>query len=261
MTWRREREIDMTRRAVGRHPMLSVDARGYSSGDGRRQAAYQQGLVDLMTTSATAAGLRRSDWDCQKAGDGELAILPPDEPENVLIDDFCRILAENVTDYNEDRIDGARLRLRLAIHNGVVQPAANGYAGAGVIVVSRLVDAQPARAVQDALPEAGLVVIVSNRVFLDTVAQGHTVTRPPRFRRTTVKVKEYRDDAWLYVPGFDLRDVSLPDVVASGGRPAPAPAPAPPHTHERASQPPATVTNTFHSEVTAEVIGVQNHYG
>lgn len=248
----------MTRRAAGRHPMLSVDARGYSSGDGRRQAAYQQGLVDLMATSAEAAGLRRNDWDCQKAGDGELAILPPDEPESVLIDDFCRILAEHLADYNEDRIDGARLRLRLAIHNGVVELAANGYAGKPIVAVSRLVNADVARAVQDALPQAGLVVIVSNRVFLDTVAQGHTVTRPSRFRKAVVQVKEYRDYAWLYVPGFDLRDLNLPDVPPPDDRRSPRPQ----QVSGPTARPPASVVNTFHGEVTAGVIGTQeNHYG
>lgn len=243
----------MTKRAVGRHPLLSVDARGYSLGDGRRQVAYQQGLVDLMAASAEAAGLRRDDWDCQKAGDGELAILPPDEPENVLIDDFCRILAENVADYNEDRVDGARMRLRLAIHNGVIEPAANGYAGAGVVVVSRLVNADVARAVQDAIPQAGLVVILSNRVFVDTVAQGHTAIRASRFHKTTVHIKEYRDDAWLHVPGFDLRDLNLPGAAALAGRP-----PAdPPHSGEQA----ARIINNFHHHVSAGVIGIQENHG
>lgn len=203
-----------------------------------------------MTMSAEAAGLRRGDWDCQKAGDGELAILPPDEPENVLIDDFCRILAENVADYNEDRVDGARLRLRLAIHNGVVEPAANGYAGAGVVVVSRLVSADLARAVQDALPQAGLVVILSNQVFVDTVVQRHTKIREAQFRKITVQVKEYHDTAWLHVPGFDPRDVDLPDAAASKGR----------RTPDADGQ--ASVINHFHDEVTADVIGVQvNHHG
>jgi hypothetical protein len=246
----------MTRRAVGRRPLVSVDARGYSSGDGRRQVAYQQGLVDLMAASAKAAGLRRDDWDCQQAGDGELAVLPPDEPENVLIDDFCRILAENLADYNEDRIDGARLRLRLAIHNGVVEPAANGYAGAGAVVVSRLVNADTARAVQDALPRAGLVVILSNRVFLDTVAQGHTAIRASRFRKVAVQVKDYRDDAWLHVPGVDPRDLDVAESRAA------AAASNPSEAGGSAGSPRATVTSTFHGDVTAEVIGIQeNHYG
>lgn len=240
----------MIRRAVGRRPLLSVDARGYSAGDGRRQVAYQQGLVDLMTASAEAAGLRRDQWDCQKAGDGELAILPADEPENVLIDDFCRFLAENLADYNEDRVDGARLRLRLAIHNGVVEPAANGYAGAGVVVVSRLVSADVARAVQDALPRAGLVVILSNRVFLDTVAQGHTAIRQSRFRKVVLQVKEFRENAWLHVPGFDLDDVHLPD----------APGADPPQQPQQAQQT-ARVVNNFHDQVSAGVIGIQENHG
>ncbi|MET3428123.1 hypothetical protein BJ973_007335 [Actinoplanes tereljensis] len=211
-----------------------------------------------MASSAKSAGLRRQDWDCQKAGDGELAILPPDEPENVLIDDFCRILAENIADYNEDRVAGARLRLRLAIHNGVVEPGANGYAGAGVVVVSRLVNADAARAVQDALPEAGLVVILSNRVFLDTVASGHTAIRAHRFRKVAVQVKEYRDEAWLHAPGFDLRDVDLTGGPVPGAQPAPDPPPG----NESAGPARPSMTNNFHGEVTAGVIGIQeNHYG
>ncbi|WIM96386.1 hypothetical protein ACTOB_008578 [Actinoplanes oblitus] len=232
-----------------------MDARGYGAADGRRQIAIQRGLVDLLDDSAEAAGLRRSAWERQKAGDGEFAVLPADEPESVLIDGFVRALADRVADYNEDRRDEARMRLRLAIHNGIVEPAANGYAGAGAVVVGRLCDAAPAKALQDALPEAGLVVILSNRVFLDTVAQGHTALRPTRFRKVRVRVKEYQDDAWLHVPDLDIRAVDLGDGTRPESPPPPPGPPGPPG-------PPASVVNNFYGETAAEVIGVQvRHHG
>jgi hypothetical protein len=244
-------------RTAGRRPLLSVDARGYGAADGRRQVAIQRGLIDLLDDSAEAAGLRRSAWERQKAGDGELAVLPADEPENVLIDDFVRALTDRVADYNEDRRDEARMRLRLAIHNGIVEPAANGYAGAGVVVVSRLCDAAQAKALQDALPEAGLVVVLSNRVFVDTVTQGHTALRPARFRKVRVRVKEYQDDAWLHVPDRDIRAVDLDEPAQSTSPPAqPASPPA------DAPGPLASVVNNFYDRAAAEVIGVQvKHHG
>jgi hypothetical protein len=192
-----------------RRPLVSVDAKGYGVADGRRQAEMQRGLVDVLAASAEAAGLRRSTWECQPGGDGEFAVLPADEPEDVLVDGFVRELHARLDAYNEDRVVQARLRLRMAIHNGVADPASNGYSGAGAVVVSRLVGSPPARAAQVAAPDASLVVIVSNRVFLDIVAQGHTVLRPARFRRVEVRVKEYTEDAWLYVPGHDVHGLDL----------------------------------------------------
>ncbi|MEU4691887.1 hypothetical protein [Actinoplanes sp. NPDC023714] len=241
-------------RTAGRRPLLSVDARGYGAADGRRQVAMQRGLIDLLDDSAEAAGLRRAAWQRQQSGDGEFAVLPADEPESVLIDDFVRALADRVADYNEDRRDEARMRLRLAIHNGVVEPAASGFAGAGAVVVGRLCDCAPAKALQDALPEAGLVVILSNRVYLDTVAQGHTSVRPARFRKVRVRVKEYRDDAWLHVPGADIRAVDLETAAET-------PPDRPGRTPDMPAQS-AEVISNFHDRVTAEVIGMQvNHRG
>ncbi|MEU4619604.1 hypothetical protein AB0G04_06465 [Actinoplanes sp. NPDC023801] len=243
----------MTGRVAGRRPLLSVDARGYGAADGRRQMAIQQGLIEVMTAAAAAAGLPRNDWDCQPAGDGELAVLPAGVPESALIDDFVRLLAGHLADHNEDRRDDARLRLRLAVHNGVVERAANGWAGAGAVVVSRLADAGPARAAQEAIPAAGLVVVLSNRVFLDTVAQGHTSLRAVRFRKVEVRHKEFRDDAWLYCPDGDVHALDLEDRPITPDHP--------PRTGEPVRQS-ASVINNFHRKVTAEVIGIQeNRHG
>ncbi|MEV6636811.1 hypothetical protein AB0M54_39360 [Actinoplanes sp. NPDC051470] len=250
--------------AMGRRPLVSVDAKGYGSATGRRQVAWQVGLTDMLAASAEAAGLRRAEWACQQGGDGELAVLPADEPENVLIDDFPRELADQLADFNEDRRDDARLRLRLAIHHGVVEPAANGYAGAGAVVVSRLVDAPATRAAQVAAPRADLVVILSNPVFVDTVAQGHTALRPGRFRRVVVTNKEFSEDAWLYVPGFDVHQLDL-DRTGSPTAEAGEKAPGKPRNRKPADDSPrrtprnrADIVNVFKGTVNAGVIGVHN---
>ena len=169
----------------------------------------QRGLLQMLSGSAEAAGLCRAAWDCQKGGDGELAILPPGEPENVVVDDFIRELSDRLDDYNHDLVEAARLRLRLAVHHGVVVPADNGYAGEGVVAVSRLVGCVPLRQAQLAAPDANLVVIFSNRVYLDTIAQRFTKLRSSQLRRVVVQVKENCTEAWLYVPGHNVHELEL----------------------------------------------------
>jgi hypothetical protein len=229
----------------------------------------QEGLVQVLSDSAAAVGLHRADWLCQPAGDGELAILAADEPEDVLVDDYVRELTRRLDDYNEDRVAPARLRLRMAIHHGIATPAANGYAGAGVVVVSRLVECAAARAAQAAAPDASLVLIISNRVFLDTVAQGHTALRDRHFRKVAVQVKEYVDDAWLYVPGHDVHSL---DLQFTDARPAGPAAPVAGRTGSDGAAPVglgsgqggpsdqrryrAEVINEFKGPVSAAVIGI-----
>ncbi|GAA1033168.1 hypothetical protein GCM10009557_34060 [Virgisporangium ochraceum] len=254
-----------------------MDAKGYGAADDRRQAAMQRGLADMLRASAAEVGLRRDEWVCQPGGDGELAILPADEGMVTVLDAYVRVLADRLQEYNDDRIENARLRLRMAVHMGVAAPAANGYSGAGVVVVSRLVGCAAARAAQAAAPEASLVVVLSNSIFQNLVAQRHTRLGPKLFRRIQVEVKEYRDEAWLYVPGHDVHALDLttppagPPTGSTPSAPKPAPTPKPPPAREQAparepanrpGPPPARFqqTNVFEDQVTADVIGIKQEY-
>ena len=110
-----------------------------------------------------------------------------------------------------DLRDEARLRLRLAVHHGVAMPADNGCSGQGVIAVSRLVDGVPVKGALALVPEAHLAVVLSERVFRDTVAQRHTALRASDFRRVIVRNKQFTEPAYLYLPGHDIHAISLPD--------------------------------------------------
>lgn len=254
----------VARGTAERRTLMSVDVRGYGSATGRRQASIQHDLIDLLDSSAVAAGLHREAWDRQKAGDGEFAVLPADESEGALLDGFVPHLVDLVTDYNDERNEDAQLRLRLAVHNGVVEQAVNGYAGAAAVLVGRLVDSAVAKAAQAVSPASGVVVIVSKQVFNDTIAQGHTILRARQLRKVVVQVKEYTDDAWLYVPGIDVHQLPLqighaatPPGAASGGPEATSGGAA--DVGNRAAAPlyQAKAISVFHAPVTARVIGIQ----
>ncbi|MGW4774670.1 hypothetical protein ACWEO2_42385 [Nocardia sp. NPDC004278] len=140
-------------------------------------------------------------------------MLPSEESEmeHVVVDDYVRELANALEVHNHDLRDEARLRLRLAVHFGAMKVADNGFAGQGIVTVSRLVDSDPARDALELLPAAYLVVILSDQVYTDSVRQRHTSLPYSAFRRVMVRNKEFDDPAYLYVPGYDVHSILLPD--------------------------------------------------
>ncbi|WP_280204578.1 hypothetical protein [Nocardia farcinica] len=235
----------MRSETFARRLMLSVDAVGYGSRDDQRQRSAQSAIPAVLDRAARYAGLDRSVWETQEGGDGELAILPAAQAdaEPVLVEDFVRELHTALAAHNRDLCAEARLRLRLAIHNGVAKRADYGYAGQGVVAVSRLVDSAVAKSVMRAVPTASLAVILSDRVFADVVAQGHVSLTPSMFRRFSVRNKEFQQQAYLYLPGDDIHAVALPDehdgeqhkdateletTATPGSQPRPSPPPARP---------------------------------
>lgn len=187
--------------AFERHLLVAVDAANYGGGNDQEHFALQSGLTAALNESAARAGLRRDMWQKQGMGDGELAILPHDEPEPVVVDDYVRHLDAELSARNADAPPRGRIRLRVAVHFGAAMPADNGYAGQGVVAVSRLVDSAPVRDALTASPEANLALILSRQVFEDVVRQGHVSVPETEFTRVRVQVKEYQDEAWVRVIG------------------------------------------------------------
>ncbi|HEY3483165.1 MAG TPA: hypothetical protein VGL02_30185, partial [Streptomyces sp.] len=127
-----------------------------------------------------------------------------------LVDDFVRHLVWELEAYNRTRVPAARMRLRLAVDHGPVELAANGFAGATVVAVSRLLtSAHLYEALRDH-EQADLVLLLSDHVYRSTVGSGHTTLSPADFREVAVQVKEYRSIAWLRVPGYTVQAAAAP---------------------------------------------------
>jgi hypothetical protein len=206
---------------VERRLLFTADVVAFGRRDERRQEAVLAALPKLMDGAAQNAGLMRPAWCTQTTGDGELAILPPDESEPQLVDDFVRELAAALALYNDDRVEGARIRLRLAVHHGTAKQQGKAFAGQGVIVVCRLVSSAPLRAVMER-STAQVALIVSGRVFNDTIRQRRTSLRAGDFRAVTVQEKDVVETAWIRAVGadvhsIDLTDAASPDAVSPDG--------------------------------------------
>jgi len=223
----------------------------------------QDELLDVLAAAATAAGLDRRTWRRQGQGDGELALIPPSEPEARVVDDFVGELAVSLYRRNCDRAAAERLRLRLALDHGPVRAASNGFAGRPVVAVSRLVGSAPVRQAL-AAADAGLAVILSRRVYTDLVLGGHTRLPADAFRRTWVREKEFAEEAWLRVPGVDTHGLALTTdggAAASAGPDARL-GPALQDGDPAVRRPDQVVVNEFAGpvEVAGGVIGIQNRW-
>ncbi|MFE7549440.1 hypothetical protein [Streptomyces gardneri] len=195
-----------------RRLLLAVDARGYGSADTARQREIQTVLPRLLSEAAEAAGLDRASWVRQSAGDSEFAVLPAGSDEQALVEPFMRRLDAGLRAHNRDRVPGARLALRAAVHFGPASPAPSGFAGPGPVEVARVLESDPLRRALAEAPDAALAVALTAPLFTELVAQGYTNFRPDEFREVVVEKKEYRGRAWLWVPGYDVHALDLGDT-------------------------------------------------
>ncbi|KJK55421.1 hypothetical protein UK12_28765 [Saccharothrix sp. ST-888] len=199
--------------------MLSADVKGYGSGDERSHLTIQRDLIRVFDDAADATGLDRSVWNRQPGGDGELAVMPAEISEARVVDDYVAELQAALERHNDGRYAERWLRMRLAVHFGTAIPADNGFAGHGIVLVSRLVDSEPPRRALELAPQACLAVILSDQVYTDTVLQRHTKLSPKEFREVRVKKKERDVIAWLRVPGVDVHALALDPAQKPGPGP------------------------------------------
>jgi hypothetical protein len=180
---------------------VGVDIRGYGSAPEQRQEKWQETLLRCLDRAAASMGLDRARWARQQHGDAELCVLPADEPEPLVVDGFTRRLEAELRTHNEEVVPWARMRLRMAVHHGVVVDGPNGYPCKDAVLVSRLLDSKPLRGVLEQWPQANLAVMLSDLVYRSVVEAGHTSLRADQFRRLAVREKEFKGYGWLWLPG------------------------------------------------------------
>lgn len=173
--------------------VVAVDVEGYSKLDALDQSLVQSRLSDVLDLAAHNAGLDRAHWYRQVRGDGELAVLPTDADAARVVAHFTEQLAAALSDL---RTAGTPLRMRVAMHCGPLTAGAFGLVGDAPIVTCRLLDAE---VVRDELAgaDADLVLVISERLFVDVVLTRFHDLDASRFRPTAFEVKGVRYAGYL----------------------------------------------------------------
>lgn len=90
----------------------------------------------------------------------------------------------------------SRIKLRIAVHFGLLDRAGGEWSGEPLVHAARLVDARTAKRM---LHDTGrhLALIVSDDVYQKAVRQGHTRLGVDAFHRIPIKNKETSAHAWI----------------------------------------------------------------
>ncbi|MEU8343833.1 hypothetical protein SAMN05443665_101192 [Actinomadura meyerae] len=187
--------------------VLVVDAEKFSAHRDAELPDVHLEIRRVLAAAFEASGLGET-WRkarfTQSTGDGILAVLPH-EAVPALVDPFARRLQDELAAGAPGlRARGLRLRLRAALHVGLVddeRPAAPGISTA-VVDACRLLDSGPLRdALENSDPEVTFAVFAFSReLFTAYVEGGRTALRASQLTEVEAKVKQYARPAYLYVP-------------------------------------------------------------
>jgi hypothetical protein len=183
----------------------------------RAQLAFRR----IMDDATTDVGLDRVDWLIQQGGDGELAILPPGTSERTVAAKLAPVADRLLREHNQGLAPEAKVRLRLAVHQGLVHlDGANGFPSDAVVHVCRLVDSPQLKQALREFPGADVALVVSDSLYHEVI-EHYRDLRPEHFLevRAAIPDKGFSAPAWIYVPGENAAD-------ARPGPAAPQPAAA-----------------------------------
>ncbi|WP_018504452.1 hypothetical protein [Parafrankia discariae] len=187
-------------------------------------------LGAVLDETCAAAEIRCAHWVNRPSG-GELAVFPPGIDEGRVVSDFVRELRRTLARVNAR--PAPRLRLRVALHQGITRVDEQGYGGRAIVKAGRLRDADVLDRELAEHPESDLVLIVSGELFDDLTGDltGDTAAGDHAFGFGAPGDGD-RGDQPSDLRRVDFRPVTL-DVPDSGQRSlawvlAPAPPPVRP---------------------------------
>jgi len=218
-----------------RRGILALDIEGFGqpSRTDPQRAQLRSRLHALLDHALEAAEIplahvaARSDL-----GDGILVLFDPAVSAATLLHPLLSHLAAQLAADNQPAASPARLRLRVAVHEGHVLADQHGYTGEDLNHTFRLLDAHATRTVLAGSPSAASVLVVSDAVYQGIVQHRYAGVDPAGWQPIRIHAKETRTRAWARLPGL-ARQPDLPAVLAAppvgpATVPIPRELPAPP---------------------------------
>jgi len=219
-----------------RRVLVVADMESYSKRNNVLQHRAQLAFRRIMDDATTDVGLDRVDWLIQQGGDGELAILPAGTSERTVAAKLAPVADRLLREHNQGLAPEAKVRLRLAVHQGLVHlDGANGFPSEAVVHVCRLADSPQLKQALRDFPGANVALAVSDSLYREVI-EHYRDLRPEHFARTHAEIadKGFSATAWIYVPGEN----------AAGS------APAQPAPHQRPEAQPGDLAGQVFSGIT-----------
>jgi hypothetical protein len=180
---------------------FAIDAVGYSNRNDAAKRDVQHRISTMVDDLLEDLRLRLSDTDHHGTGDGMIVFLPGDADLGRAMNRLIRGAAEWLARDNRRFTD--RLRLRMALSFGPIEPAAIGFTGNTIVECGRLVDSQPLRSALMANEAADLCVLVSNTLYRFVVGNGFPGLEAAEFVRIDDEIRNCESPAWLWLSSVD----------------------------------------------------------
>jgi hypothetical protein len=226
---------------------ISSDIVNSSRGGYRRHSALGIAAEDAFSAALEIPPPFPGDWVRSNRGDGELTLAPAEVPAAWVLVQFINQVRINIRDYNRNKSPDHQLRLRIGIDSGDVSVDGDGVprGGDAIVVAARLRDTDAAKEAMAAVPEAPLVVVLSEGFYLRAVPHGELGLEERMFRRVRAQVpgKDFSETCYLYVPGHQP-----PYVTGAEHDPISEPSPSQPAPAAEASTSSSHANGQRHSD-------------
>ncbi|MFE4618554.1 hypothetical protein ACFRJ7_20875, partial [Streptomyces sp. NPDC056747] len=159
---------------------------------------YRSAMYAAFDEAYASVGVEPGTFHQEDRGDGVLAALRPDMPPRLMVGRWIDTLYESLREHNTGR--SRRLRLRIGMNAGLVVQDRHGLVGRAVDLAARLCDSPTAKRIMAEAPEVDLLVVVSDWLYGNVVAEGGRYVEPDHYRRARIRSKETDEAAWFHVP-------------------------------------------------------------
>jgi hypothetical protein len=201
------------------YTIVAMDVAGSGSFDDRRQLRMRQDLRTIVSGVLALQDIDYRDVDFNDLGDGLRLIVAATVTPRALLDPFIPDLAAALHHHRGDPTGQPPLRLRVAVHLGLLHRDGGGWAGEPLVHCARLLEAGPVRQVLAGAVHADLVLVVSQAMYDAVVRHGYGLD-PSTYRRITIREKETTAPAWVHVPGYATPPSPVLDATPAALSPA-----------------------------------------
>jgi hypothetical protein len=180
---------------------MAADVSSYSQLRNPVAERIQRDLVGALARARRDAGLDDAEVARQPQGDGQFSVFPAGIDESEVIPRLVTGLHAALADTNRDAVDGSRMRLRVALHRGLMKEGDNGWVGTAAVAVHRLLDSPPVRAALRDNEGADFVLGVPDVLYRDVIVHSTRPPDPHEFREIVVDLpdKKFLENGWVYV--------------------------------------------------------------
>lgn len=133
-------------------------------------------------------------------GDGMTIVFMPHISTGLLVSQLLDPLLARLRHHNKVSSPAAQIKLRLALHAGLVTRDANGFAGQAAIHLFRILEAPQVKR-ELAVSSADLALIASDYVYDNFIRNTHGPVNPDAYTYIKVNVKNARTRAWYRLAG------------------------------------------------------------